>query len=75
MKLEVWRFVLVGNTIWKTFSPDGNVLILWGIASAKDTMMVESVAEASSVAFQGFFVSELPCNEERQPNKEYFQNL
>ena len=57
-----FNFVPVGNTIWTTFSHDDNVLILWGIVSAKCTMMVESVAEAWSVASLDFFVSELQWN-------------
>ena len=63
-----FHFVPVGNIIWTIFSPDGNVLVLWGIESAKGTMMVESVAEAWSVVSLGFFVPELPWNQERRPN-------
>jgi hypothetical protein len=48
---------------------------LWGIASANDMMMVESVAEAWSVASLGFFGPELPWNQEQRPNDEYFRNL
>ena len=76
-----FHFVPVDNTIWTTFSPNDNVLVLWGIASANgalhcnDTMMVESVAEAWSVASLGFFVPELPWNQERWSNNEYFRNL
>jgi hypothetical protein len=41
-----FHFVPVGNTICTTFSPEDNVLVLWGIASANGTMIVESVADA-----------------------------
>ena len=68
-------FVPVGNTIWTIFSPDVNVLVLWGIASANGTMMVDNVAKALSVASLGFFVPELPWNQERRPDEEYFRNV
>jgi len=55
-----FHFVPVGNTICTTFSPDANVLVLWGIASANGTIRVDNVAEAWSVASLGFFVPELP---------------
>jgi hypothetical protein len=67
-----FHFVPVGNTIWTTFSHEDNVLVLWGIASANGTMMVESVAKAWSVGSMGFFVPELPWNRDRRPNDEYF---
>src|SRR5450631_4610078 len=43
-----FHFVPVGNTICTTFSPDDNVLVLWGIASANGTMMVERSEEHTS---------------------------
>ena len=42
------------------FSYDGNVFALWGIASAKGTMMVKSVVAACSATFLGFLVPKLP---------------
>jgi hypothetical protein len=42
----LFYFVPVGNTIYTTFSHEDNIFVLWGIASANDMMMVESVAEA-----------------------------
>ena len=41
------------NTVGTTFSPKDNVLVLWDIASANGTMMVENVVEAWSVASLG----------------------
>ena len=55
-----FHFVHVNNIIWTTFSPDDKVLVLCGIASANDTIMAGSVADAWSIASLGFFVPELP---------------
>ena len=43
------------NTIWTTFSPEDNVLVLWETTSPNGTMMMESVVEAWSVTYLGFF--------------------
>ena len=69
-----FHFVPIGNAIWTIFSPDANVLVLWDIASANGTMMVDNVVEAWSVASLGFFMPELPWTRERRPDKEYFWN-
>ena len=51
-----FHFVPMGNTIWRIFSPDDNVVVLCSIGSANDIMMVESIGEAWGVASLGFFV-------------------
>ena len=61
------HFVHVGNFIQTTFSLDINVIVLWGIALAKGTMMIERVASAYSVASLGLLVPKVPWNHERHP--------
>lgn len=57
-----FHFALVGKTIWTTFSSNVKVLVMWSIASAKQTMIVDNVAAICSVAFLGFFIWKLPWN-------------
>lgn len=63
----VFPFCAHWQTVCTTFSPNGSALVMWGIASAKGTMIVDNVVVSFNVAPLGFFVPKLWCNCKRCP--------